>query len=60
MQPAKTKLLLHVCCSACSPFVLKTLARDFDVTVFYYNPNIHPHEEYVKRRLDVEGAFPVV
>jgi predicted adenine nucleotide alpha hydrolase (AANH) superfamily ATPase len=55
MQGKKPKLLLHVCCSSCSPYVLKTLSQDFEITIFYYNPNIQPYEEYLKRRLDIEG-----
>ena len=46
----KQKLLLHSCCGPCSSGVLEDLSKDFDVTVFYYNPNIYPKEEYEKRR----------
>ncbi|MBS6195993.1 MAG: epoxyqueuosine reductase QueH [Clostridiales bacterium] len=42
-------LLLHSCCAPCSSYVLETLAEDFKITVFYYNPNIYPEEEYWKR-----------
>lgn len=42
-------LLLHSCCAPCSSYVLETLSRDFLITVFYYNPNIYPEEEYWKR-----------
>lgn len=42
-------LLLHSCCAPCSSYVLETLANDFRITVFYYNPNIYPEEEYWKR-----------
>lgn len=42
-------LLLHSCCAPCSSYVLETLSRDFSITVFYYNPNIYPEEEYWKR-----------
>ena len=44
-------LLLHACCGPCSSAVLERLFGAFDVTVFYYNPNIEPIEEY-GRRLD--------
>ncbi len=40
------RLLLHSCCAPCSSYVLKCLPRHFDITVFYYNPNIYPEEEY--------------
>lgn len=42
-------LLLHSCCAPCSSYVLEALSGDFSITVFYYNPNIYPEEEYWKR-----------
>lgn len=42
-------LLLHSCCAPCSSYVLEYLSRYFFITVFYYNPNIYPEEEYWKR-----------
>lgn len=42
-------LLLHSCCAPCSSFVLESLSSYFKITVFYYNPNIYPEEEYWKR-----------
>ena len=42
-------LLLHSCCAPCSSYCLETLSEDFAITVFYYNPNIYPEEEYWKR-----------
>ena len=42
-------LLLHSCCAPCSSYVLEYLAEYFEITVFYYNPNIYPPEEYEKR-----------
>lgn len=39
-------LLLHSCCAPCSSYVIEYLTNYFDITVFYYNPNIHPQEEY--------------
>ena len=45
----KPKLLLHVCCAPCSTACLELLNQYFDITVFYYNPNISPFEEYQKR-----------
>ncbi len=42
-------LLLHSCCAPCSSYVLEYLSAHFRITVFYYNPNIHPDEEYYKR-----------
>lgn len=43
------RLLLHSCCAPCSSYVLEYLSEHFQITVFYYNPNIYPEEEYVKR-----------
>lgn len=45
----KPKLLLHACCGICSSSVLERLIPYFDITVLYYNPNIYPEEEYIKR-----------
>ena len=52
----KPKLLLHVCCAPCSSHCLDVLEKYFDITVFYYNPNISPIEEYQKR-LGEEKTF---
>ncbi|MGL5435783.1 MAG: epoxyqueuosine reductase QueH [Lachnospiraceae bacterium] len=43
------RLLLHSCCAPCSSYVLEYLSQYFSITVFYYNPNITPQEEYNKR-----------
>lgn len=42
-------LLLHSCCAPCSSYCLEYLSSYFKITVFYYNPNIYPPEEYEKR-----------
>lgn len=42
-------LLLHSCCAPCSSYCLEYLSQYFKITVFYYNPNIYPEEEYDKR-----------
>ena len=44
------KLLLHSCCAPCSSYVLGYLPPYFNITVFYYNPNISPEEEYLFRK----------
>jgi predicted adenine nucleotide alpha hydrolase (AANH) superfamily ATPase len=43
------KLLLHSCCAPCSSYCIEYLSDYFEITVFYYNPNIYPEEEYNKR-----------
>ncbi|MBQ3213600.1 MAG: epoxyqueuosine reductase QueH [Clostridia bacterium] len=45
----KKKLLLHSCCGPCSTSVIEKLQNDYDLTIFYYNPNIYPEDEYIKR-----------
>ena len=46
------RLLLHSCCAPCSSYVLEYLSDYFEITVFYYNPNIFPESEYTKRLLE--------
>lgn len=45
----KPRLLLHACCGPCASSVLEYLTPHFDVTVYYYNPNILPKDEFIKR-----------
>ena len=47
-------LLLHSCCAPCSSYVLEYLSQYFSITVFYYNPNISPKEEYEARTEEVQ------
>ncbi len=42
-------LLLHSCCAPCSSYVLEYLEKHFDITIYYYNPNIDSEEEYERR-----------
>ena len=54
-------LLLHSCCAPCSSYVLEYLSNYFGITVFYYNPNIYPDEEYEMRVREQQRfirAFP--
>lgn len=43
------RLFLHSCCAPCSSYVLEYLSEYFEITVFYYNPNIFPEAEFEKR-----------
>ena len=59
-------LLLHSCCAPCSSYCLEYLAQFFQITVFYYNPNIFPKEEYEKRMeeqkrltLEMKTKYPI-
>ncbi len=54
----KPRLLLHVCCAPCSSAVLEQLTQIFEVTVFFYNPNIHPREEYARRMEELKAFLP--
>ena len=44
-----SSLLLHACCAPCSSAVLERIGNIFEITIFYYNPNITEKEEYQKR-----------
>ena len=46
----KQKILLHSCCAPCSTAVIERLKEEFEIVIFYYNPNIYPEEEYIKRK----------
>ena len=46
----KPTLLLHSCCAPCSSSVIERLLPYFKITIFYYNPNIEPYKEYLKRK----------
>ena len=46
----KKRLLLHSCCGPCSSYVITYLTKYFDITILYYNPNIFPYDEYLKRK----------
>ena len=56
------RLFLHSCCAPCSSYCLEYLCRYFLITVFYYNPNIYPPEEYHMRAQEQKrfiDEFPV-
>ncbi len=44
------KMLLHTCCAPCSTATIERLSMDYKITVLYYNPNIYPKDEYLKRK----------
>ncbi len=54
----KPSLLLHACCGPCSSYVIEYLAHYFAITIFYYNPNIHPKSEYERRRDELLAFLP--
>ena len=53
----KPTLLLHACCGPCSSYVLEYLFKFFDITVFYYNPNIYPPAEYERRFAELRKLY---
>lgn len=60
-ENAPPRLLLHCCCAPCSSYVLEYLSDYFQITAFYYNPNISPEREYVQRVRELErlvGEMP--
>lgn len=48
-QGTLPRLLLHSCCAPCSSYTLEYLSDYFDITVYYFNPNISPKSEFEKR-----------
>ena len=50
VRKIKPTILLHSCCGPCSTAVVERLSGRFDVTIFFYNPNITDKDEYEKRR----------
>ena len=50
----KATLLLHACCAPCSTASLEYLAKYFDITLFFYNPNISSADEFQKRLCELE------
>ena len=49
----KPTLLLHACCAPCSSYVLEYLNEHFDITVYFYNPNINTEKEFYFRQSEL-------
>ena len=45
----RKKVLLHICCAPCSTASIERLKEEYNVTGMFFNPNIYPEEEYIKR-----------
>ena len=63
--PPDTETLVHVCCAPDAAYGVRAMRERFDVTGFFYNPNIHPREEFRKRLLSTldlqeKDPFPLV
>lgn len=48
-QSVKPRLLLHSCCGPCSSSVLEKLCEHFEISLLWYNPNLYPEEEFMRR-----------
>lgn len=55
----KPKLLLHACCAPCSSYVIEYLSTYFDITIYYFNPNIYPQKEYERRLNELENFLQI-
>lgn len=53
MTSLPEKFLLHTCCAPCGITVIDELRLKFDLSVLFFNPNIYPEEEYIKRKSEV-------
>ncbi len=53
-------LLLHACCAPCSSYVLEYLTNHFNITLYFYNPNITDFDEYKKRADELERLISVM
>lgn len=48
-------MLLHACCGPCACYTTSWLQENgYEPTLYYYNPNIHPYQEYQRRREGLE------
>lgn len=56
----RPRLLLHACCAPCSSYVLEYLSPYFDITLFFFNPNIAPKEEYDFRAEELRRLVSVM
>lgn len=62
-EKQRPTLLLHSCCAPCSSYCLEYLSQYFDITIYYYNPNITDAEEYrhrVEEQKRLAAEFPSV
>ncbi|MCL1823746.1 MAG: epoxyqueuosine reductase QueH [Oscillospiraceae bacterium] len=60
MSGNKKSLLLHSCCAPCSSSVLEKLTENYNITLYFYNPNIMPAVEYKKRLSEQKRLLSVL
>ena len=53
-EGTRPRLLVHSCCAPCSSYVMEYLSRYFDLTMYFYNPNMDSREEYEKRAEELQ------
>jgi predicted adenine nucleotide alpha hydrolase (AANH) superfamily ATPase len=56
----RPSLLLHSCCAPCSSYVIEYLSKYFDIGIYYYNPNIFPESEYLRRLYEQERLIRLI
>jgi predicted adenine nucleotide alpha hydrolase (AANH) superfamily ATPase len=52
----KPAILVHACCASCSSYVLEHCAERYEVTAYFFNPNIHPDAEYELRLAEMRSV----
>jgi len=57
---SKLPVLAHICCAPDASYVIPLLAADYDVTGYFYNPNIEPASEYERRLLETRKIEPLL
>ena len=57
--PERPQLLLHCCCAPCSSAVLERIARYFKITALFYNPNIFPESEFMRRNGELQRLLGI-
>ena len=60
MSERKKNLLLHICCAPCSTHVVEQLKADYDLAGYFYNPNIHPESEYLRRENEMKRYAGII
>ncbi|NMA93992.1 MAG: epoxyqueuosine reductase QueH [Clostridiales bacterium] len=59
-KPSKKRILLHSCCGPCSSAVIERLAPDYEISLFYYNPNITDRAEYEHRLAEQKRLIDLI
>lgn len=49
------KILLHSCCAPCGAYIIEQLQKEYEVAIYFCNPNIHPLEEYERRKAEIKN-----